>query len=66
MSNPLTFDLEEIERRVMARIFNKGDLHAQRASKEFGIPEEEVTPEQRAYAKRLNLFDAYTPPRRQK
>ncbi|KVR21644.1 hypothetical protein WK13_34465 [Burkholderia ubonensis] len=37
------------------------DIHRERAAREFGVPESEVTDEQRRYAKVLNFGDFYGP-----
>ena len=43
-------------RAVLAR---KGDLHKATAAKAFGIPEDQVTPEQRRWAKQANYRGMY-------
>lgn len=38
-----------------------GDMHRETAAKLFGVPADEVTPEQRRAGKAANFFAAYTP-----
>lgn len=38
------------------------DLHRKKAAEIFGIPENEVTPEQRRYAKTVNYTNLYNDP----
>lgn len=38
------------------------DLHRKKAAEIFGIPESEVTPEQRRYAKTVNYMNLYNDP----
>ena len=65
----VAFDYSQIELRVLAimskdpyliRVFNEGiDVHTAVASKVFGIPVGDVTPEQRAKAKTINFGIIY-------
>ena len=64
----LDMSFEELEARVAAAPENESeegaayptDAHKLRASELFGVPVEEVTPEQRAYAKRRNHRALYS------
>ena len=42
---------------------NKPDIHTQRAAEMFNISAADVSPEQRAIAKRQNYIDAYSGPK---
>ena len=51
-------DILSIEKRILSRLAGR-DLHRERASKIFNIPEEEVTESMRMYAKKLYYLEVY-------
>ena len=56
-------DYAAMEQRILAQLRDKGgqvDIHLERAAREAGIAVEDVTPEQREVAKRLNFMELYS------
>ena len=51
-------DISSIEKRILSRLAG-GDLHKERASKIFNVPEEEVTGSMRMCAKKLYYLEIY-------
>ena len=46
---------------IRALLIRKGDLHTATAARIFKVPEEQVTPEQRHFAKLINFRCLYDP-----
>ena len=53
----LGVDFSGVEKRVLLRLTN--DLHKERASRIFSVPEEEVTEGMRMHAKQLYYLEIY-------